>query len=336
MLRPAFKHSAPRAFTLIELLVVISIIALLISILLPSLARAKELADRAVCSANIRSIIQSMTIYAQSSANVFPCNCGPEDQNGEYLNNANYPASVGTTSTAGTIISAWLNTANAGTTGGSPLGSLWLLVLENQDPPKIFICPSDPLASEPSLLYTATNPDCFPNFGFLSNSSTAPSTNGQGESYSIAYPWMYNAGNSGNNVSASAGNWWINDSKSDVPIVSDMAPLSGASSGAFQRITTTPNAANTYGSYIYNSGNHDGDGQNVGFADDHVEWDSSPYVGEQGDNIFTFDPSVPNGGGTAMTGTGAAGTGPLGTWTAAVPPYDIVMVPVRNVKNGSW
>jgi len=328
------------AFTLIELLVVISIIALLISILLPSLSHAKELANRTACSANIRSIMQSMTIYAEDSGNVFPCNCGPEAQNGVYLNNATTPDVTapypGITSTAGTIVSYWLNTANANGAGGSPLASLWLLVLEGQDPPKVFICPSDPLASEPSVLYTATSPDCFPNFGYLSNSSTTPSATGQGESYSIAFPWMYNSGNTGSNMSASAGNWWINDSKTDVPIVCDMAPQSNTGSGVFQRATTVLNTANTYGSYIFNSGNHSGDGQNVGFADDHVEWDSSPYVGQEGDNIFTYDPSTPSGGGNPMTGLGASGTGPLGSWTMAVPPYDIVMVPVRNVQNGNW
>ncbi len=48
------KHR--HGFTLIELLVVIAIISLLVSILLPSLNAAKELAKTAVCSSNMRSI----------------------------------------------------------------------------------------------------------------------------------------------------------------------------------------------------------------------------------------------------------------------------------------
>ncbi|NLX15008.1 MAG: prepilin-type N-terminal cleavage/methylation domain-containing protein, partial [Phycisphaerales bacterium] len=53
-------------FTLIELLVVVAIIALLISILLPSLSRAREAARRTVCLTNLRSITQASLLYAET------------------------------------------------------------------------------------------------------------------------------------------------------------------------------------------------------------------------------------------------------------------------------
>ena len=51
-------------FTLIELLVVIAIISLLVSILLPSLNRAKQLAVGVICASNLRHVDQSMMMYA--------------------------------------------------------------------------------------------------------------------------------------------------------------------------------------------------------------------------------------------------------------------------------
>jgi len=56
-----------RGFTLIELLVVVAIIALLVSILLPSLRQARELARRAVCMSNLHHIGVAQLMYAHDN-----------------------------------------------------------------------------------------------------------------------------------------------------------------------------------------------------------------------------------------------------------------------------
>jgi prepilin-type processing-associated H-X9-DG protein len=57
---------------LIELLVVIAIISLLVSILLPSLNRARDLAKAAVCSANLRSLNLSGQFYVHDYDRFLP------------------------------------------------------------------------------------------------------------------------------------------------------------------------------------------------------------------------------------------------------------------------
>ncbi|MGC4030133.1 MAG: prepilin-type N-terminal cleavage/methylation domain-containing protein [Tepidisphaeraceae bacterium] len=58
------RHPRHAGFTLVELLVVIGIIGLLISILLPTLGRARDSAKRIVCQSNMRTLGQCLSMYA--------------------------------------------------------------------------------------------------------------------------------------------------------------------------------------------------------------------------------------------------------------------------------
>jgi len=230
-----------RGFTLIELLVVVAIIALLIAILLPALGRAKELANRTTCAANLTGIMKSMILYSADNNDSYP-----------YLGS-----------------SSIRNTSPTGNSMGALMNDVYYLVGTGTVAPKQFVCKSD---SSAIAAQAATAANAIPPYTptYWSNGGTADL------SYSYSFAFQYAS-------SSALANFWHNTMDTAVAIAADMNP--GTASLAFPKGN-------------HNSHTHSDEGQNVGYGDNHAEFQRTPACGEAGDNIYTVgvDTSSTTGG----------------------------------------
>jgi len=253
-------------FTLIELLVVVCIIGVLVSILLPSLGRVREAARMAHCAANLNAIGKSMSMYATQEM-YFPTNLAPKatSQYGSWKN----PPRAGGVSDG---VDIWNQMYVQVPKYGDPMTNLWILVLLKSVTPQQFICKSDPAEPQPAELTYAPVDKISPG-GTYTDFGTINDVPGAGETFSYAFPYPWSGVNSG------VPGWWKGDPDSSRPIGADMGPTKSS-------LTDDPTAT---GLPAGNSKNHKGKGQNVAFADDHVEFARRNDVGRGGDNIFTAD-----------------------------------------------
>lgn len=134
---PAVRLSArraPAAFTLVELLVVIGIIALLISVLLPALQKAREAGKAIACASQMRQIGNAFAMYLIDNRGTYPP-CWIQDNYDFYSNYSGHPDH--NTSYA-TLLRKYLGVRNDDPTKAGHLA--------------VFICPSDTMQRDESWL----------------------------------------------------------------------------------------------------------------------------------------------------------------------------------------
>ena len=266
-----------KGFTLVELLVVITIIGMLVGILLPAVYQALELANRASCSSNLRSIGQAASAWATSHRQRWPDVFRTESQNWDEVGNTR------------TDHFEWDAEAtegqeaddNAGTPVESNTANLWRLISSQGLSVDVFLCPSAGHLRDNTVVRFNDVRD-FRNDLYVSYSYqnvlgayTLTSTGAvQATEFAVAADLNpqrrdCNSEDSGVTKKRLAEKQKFEESEDTEPWNEELSD--GISeSNAWQM----------------NSPNHKFKGQNVLYLDGHVAWRDHPYCGFRWDNIW--------------------------------------------------
>ncbi|MGC8560828.1 MAG: type II secretion system protein [Phycisphaerae bacterium] len=259
------RSSSQDGFTLVELLVVISIIALLISILLPSLVKARHEALRIVCASNLRSLGQACRVYADTYRGTEPSGASQTP-----LAYGNWPFGN---------MAGWVNAnppAGNSTATYIPWGLGLLYTTKTITNPTLFYCPEGsyftPTGAPQLYIGNLGEPNGPANFGTVY----------------LGYCYYYHLQvgmQSGNTVNPDLGGTVINPATlqsqlafASVPNGFAQSATSGDNTILASDISTSTNGLWQGFSNHFNGGDHDVNGGNVLYNDGHVVWKNASQM----------------------------------------------------------
>jgi len=263
-----------KGFTLIELLVVIAIIALLMGILMPALNKARMLAYRLACGANLGGLGKAMELYASENEDTYPRSGGPRSSwsSSVTITEWDHPHETKAFRTTGvpraTITSCWYLLIR---TGGVTIDQ--------------FLCKSDQSVEEFKFIlerpFLAQKLDQAWDFG--GGSHALPSNY-----VSYAYQLPFDVPNPRD---AEGEPDWV--SYCITGVTSSGAPVAADRSPYLDELGRDKELGDES-----NSLQHNGEGQNVLYKGGNVHWRDNPKAGIGGDNIYTYGkaPGFTNGG----------------------------------------
>lgn len=288
-------------FRFVDLLIILPVVMIVFIAIIPrGLGRSHEAANRIRCAANLRSIGLAMRMYA----------------NDETRTHA-FPRTLYRPD-APPVAFTHPNAANPFTDPSPPgpndVTAVVFLLIRTQDfTTSIFICPASPAAA----------------FEFDGGKNIQNYSNFRSQrelSYSFHNPY-------GPADAEERSIRWDTNLPGDFAIAADINP------GAAELLTTPPTANPSLRRKL-NSPNHDGDGQNVLYADGHAEWQASPFVGASpnggngfADNIYTLGPNPAEGHPGITTPIGIIGPPAAPNDSILLPAWDpSVAMPAREMQ----
>jgi prepilin-type N-terminal cleavage/methylation domain-containing protein/prepilin-type processing-associated H-X9-DG protein len=269
-----------RGFTLVELLVVIAIIALLMGILMPALARVRQLAFRLTCGTNLAGLGKAMMLYANDYEDELP-KAGARTNTWQ----SSLPNWLATSRQA----AYGMQTADASEGKVTLSSSLYLLIKHAECTPKMFVCKGEGDTREFSLKQFTGIPQTITDlqgcWDFGPGDLAGRTTDGTYRFCSYAYHMPFGAyaltttAESGMAVAADRNPW--------LPATQDATGQQKRWNDFRPDDKGYPQPGTSDQAKLGNSDAHQQEGQNVLYIDGHVEFEKRSFVGIENDNIYT-------------------------------------------------